>query len=174
MVKSDFIVFIMKKVIFAVLLLMPLTCFGQFLGVGYQTANFDKNQFAANVSFPYYFMNSKDKAIFLMNGGLDFTTSGPKISGLNIKPVSLAVTNTNMLVGGKSTLMLRLDAGYNFNFTHGNDGVILTPNLYADYSTFYLTAGYDYNAIHNEGQFFVRLGVGLTWGVMKSMFTGSR
>lgn len=146
--------------------------FAQFIGVGGQLAD-SKGQFSATLSAPYAVLGKEDNAFqFVLGTGMEYTTSGPKISGLNIKSLSIWMVSNNM----ESPLSygLRLDGGYNFNLTHGNNGVILSPNLYFDWSALYLSAGYDYNMSHKEGQFYVRIGIGITLGLLKKTGTKLR
>ena len=77
------------------------------------------------------------------------------------------ITTSKIFEDAPITAMIGTDAGYNFNFNHGHDGVILTPFLYLDYGIIYLKTGYDYNTFEDEGQFFVRLGVGVGPGFIK-------
>lgn len=142
--------------------------YAQFIGVAGQWANPDKGQFAATLSTPYAILGNEDNAFqFVLSSGMEYTTSGPKISGLNLKSLSVWMVSNNM--ESDFSYGVRLDGGYNFNLTHGHNGVILTPNLYFDWSAFYISAGYDYNVSHNEGQFFVRAGVGITLGLLKKI-----
>lgn len=159
----------MKKYIFIVLFLLPVACMGQVLGVAGQWTKFDgdnKFQFNASASVPY--MNSlEDRTCWILSGGVDYLSGSSTVSGLNVKPAQFAITSSNIFGMKKYTIMLGADAGYNFNFNHGNDGIILTPNIYMDYKMFYMKTGYDYNTFHNEGQFFVRLGMGVGVGFFK-------
>ena len=159
----------MKKIIFIFLLLIPVICSAQFLGIGTQWAsNPEKFQFTVISSTPYTVLTDDSNPFAVAFGsGLEYTTSGPKISGLYFKPVSFWFLSNNM--DSKSTFALKLDGGYNRNLTHGNNGFIVSPNLYIDWSAFYLSAGYDYNMSHKEGQFFVRIGVGVTLGLLKGL-----
>lgn len=157
-----------------IFLLIPLSCAGQLLGFSEQLSKFDgghKFQFNASAAFPYLnnFSNYKDNIRWALCGGVDYLSGSSTISGLNIKPVSFMATTSEIFEDTPLTLMAGADAGYNFNFTHGNDGVILTPFLYLDYNFIYLKAGYDYNTFENEGQFFVRLGVGIGAGFIKML-----
>jgi hypothetical protein len=45
----------------------------------------------------------------------------------------------------------------------------LSPNLYFDAYMCYVSAGYDYNTFNGRGQFYVRIGAGLTLGLLKSL-----
>ena len=141
--------------------------FAQFIGVAGQVAD-SKGQFAATLSAPYAVLGNEDHAFqFVLGTGMEYTTSGPKISGLNMKSLSIWMVSNNM--ESPVSYGLRLDGGYNFNLTHGNNGVILSPNLYFDWSALYLSAGYDYNISHKQGQFYVRIGVGVTLGLLKKI-----
>jgi hypothetical protein len=157
----------MKRIVFVFLLFIPSLCFAQFLGLGGQWT-VEKYQFTVVSSTPYKALLDNDSPVALAIGsGLEYTTSGPKISGLYVKPVSFWALTNNM--ENKNTFALKLDAGYNRNLTHGNNGFILSPNLYADWSIFYLSTGYDWNMTHGEGQFYIRLGVGVTLGFLKGL-----
>jgi len=153
----------MKRYVFIFLLIIPSACFAQFFGLGGQYAG-SKGQFTANLSMPYAVLGNDDNAFqFVLGSGLEYTTSGPKISGLYMKYVSVWLVSNNM--ESSASYGFRLDGGYNYNLTHGHNGVIASPNFYADFSAFYISAGYDYNMSHNEGQFFVRIGVGIYLGL---------
>ncbi len=168
----------MKYLIF-ILLLVPLTCVGQILGISSQLSKYDgghKFQFNVSGAFPYLSnLNSYDDNInWLFCGGIDYLSGSSTVSGLNIKPMSFMTTTKQIFEDTPFTVMLGVDAGYNFNFNHGNDGIILTPNLYLDYGVIYMKAGYDYNTFENEGQFFVRLGIGIGPGFIKKVFRNKR
>lgn len=165
------------KLLFVLALsLSPLLGKAQFLGAAWQTGSGNKDQFAASVSAPYWkmcrTMNDKmpfrDGVGYIIGGGVDYTTSGSKISGLNIKPIQLALI-PRITDNCPFTVALKADAGYNINLTHGNSGILVSPALYVDYKILYATVGYDYNTFHNEGQFNIRLGIGIPWGLIKSI-----
>ncbi|MFV0417551.1 MAG: hypothetical protein ACK5KT_02305 [Dysgonomonas sp.] len=157
----------MKRIIFIFLSLLPAFMYAQFIGVAGQVAD-SKGQFAATMSAPYKILGNDDHAFqFVLSSGMEYTTSGPKISGLNFKPISVWMVGNNM--ESPISYGLRLDGGYNFNLTHGQNGVIVTPNLYLDWSVFYVSAGYDYNISHKQSQFYVRMGVGITLGLLKKI-----
>jgi hypothetical protein len=166
----------MKSIIIICFLFFPGLCFAQFLGLGFQTGSGDNSQFAANITIPYggisrqlnHKLLTNNSIGFILGGGLDYTTSGAIVSGLNIKPFSLYLVPKS-LSSTSLTFSLRFDAGYNINLTtHGNSGIVVAPNFYADYKIFFLTAGYDYNTFHNEGQFNVRVGFGIPIGFIKA------
>ncbi|NDV69642.1 hypothetical protein [Dysgonomonas sp. 25] len=159
----------MKKYIFILLFFIPVAGFSQLVGVAGQWTKFEGDshfQFNASASFPYL-NNLGDKTCWMFGGGVDYLSGSTTVSGLNIKPAQFVITSANIFGVKSYTIMLGADAGYNFNFNHGNDGIILTPNIYMDYKIFYVKAGYDYNTSHNEGQFFVRAGLGLGVGFFK-------
>lgn len=159
----------MKKYLLVILLLLPLTCMGQILGMGGQWTRYEGGnrwQFNASASLPFY-NNIGENTCWLISSGVDYLSGSSTVSGLNIKPAQFAITSSDIFSVKKYTIMLGTDAGYNFNFNHGNNGIILTPNIYFDYKMFYVKAGYDYNIVHNEGQFFVRAGVGIGVGFFK-------
>jgi len=161
----------MKYLIF-ILLLMPLSCAGQLLGISGQLSKYDgdhKFQFNASAAFPYLNNFNKGSAStrWALCGGIDYLSGSSTISGLNIKPASFMITTSEIFEDTPFTAMIGADAGYNFNFNHGNDGVILTPHLYLDYKFIFLKAGYDYNTFEDEGQFFIRLGIGIGPGFIK-------
>jgi len=157
----------MKKIIICLFLLIPSAiCSAQSLGIGSQHVKKEKLQFSINSYVPFYQINDTSSPLILgLGSGFDYLSPGFKVSGLNVKPISLFLMKNNY---SAFTVGMKLDAGYNFGFGHGN-GVILTPSLYADASVYYISAGYDYNTHHNDGQFFVRIGVGLTLGFLKSL-----
>lgn len=159
----------MRKILCILLLFIPTCGFAQFIGIGSQWAsNPEKFQFSLVTYAPYIVLAGEEPVAFTLGGGLEYSTSGPKISGLQIKPVvfSLHVPNPKH----NKIFSFHLAGGYNQNFTHGNNGIIVSPSLYADWSAFYLSTGYEYNISHKEGQFFVRIGVGLTFGLFKDIF----
>ena len=156
----------MKRFIISLLLLFPVISFAQSLGFGSQHVKKEKLQLSINSYVPFYQINDTSSPFVLgLGSGFDYLSPGFKVSGLNVKPISLFLMKNNY---SAFTFGMKLDAGYNFGFGHGN-GIVLTPSIYADASVFYFSAGYDYNTHHNDGQFFVRVGVGLTLGLLKSL-----
>lgn len=160
------------KYLILVFLLIPLSCAGQLLGVAGQWSKFDgdsKFQFNASAAFPYLnnFNEGSSSTRWALCGGVDYLSGSSTISGLNIKPASFMITTSKIFEDTPITAMVGADAGYNFNFNHGHDGVILTPFLYLDCGIIFLKTGYDYNTFEDEGQFFVRLGVGVGPGFIK-------
>lgn len=166
-----------KKIQFIlVLLFLPLACSAQFLGIGAQYADAkDKGndiQFAANLSFPVW--HPKNKLNSYISSGIDYTGGSSPLSGLNIKPIQFTTFLSESLFNNHPyTILLSCDAGYLFNFRHGKDGVVLTPNLYVDYKCFFVKTGYDFNVTGGEHQFFVRAGVSFGMGTIK-MFPGTK
>lgn len=156
----------MKKLIALFFILLPVFCSAQSFGIGSQHVKKEKLQLSINSYVPFYQINSVSSPVVLgLGSGFDYLSPRFKVSGLNVKPISLFLMNNS---SSPFTFGMRLDAGYNFGFGRGN-GVILTPNLYADASVYYISAGYDYNIHHNRGQFYVRIGVGLTLGFLKDL-----
>lgn len=159
----------MKIFILVVILFLPITCMGQIFGLGVQTSkssNSYKLQFNTSISAPYY-NDINHNLCSIVSMGIDYVSGGSTVSGLNLKPIMFATTTPDILGGQKYTLMVGADTGYNINFQHGHSGIILTPNIYFDYKVFYIKVGYDYNTFHNEGQFFIKTGVGLGLGFFK-------
>lgn len=156
----------MRKLIISLLLILPTVSFAQSFGIGAQYIKKEKLQLSINSYVPFYQLNDSSSPFILgLGSGFDYLSPGFKVSGLNVKPISLFLMKNNY---SAFTVGLKMDAGYNWGFGHGN-GVVLTPSFYADASVFYLSAGYDYNIHHDSGQFFVRIGVGLTLGFLKSL-----
>jgi hypothetical protein len=159
----------MKKLLFILLLIAPITCMGQMLGVGAQWTEFEKIQFNATASYPYK-THLGDNFCWMLSGGVDYVGGSSTVSGLNVKPASFMITTSDFFALKPVTISLGCDAGYNFGFKrYVNDGIILSPNIYFDYKTFYIKAGYDYNTFENEGQFFVKFGIGLGQGFIKML-----
>lgn len=158
----------MKKIFLLLLLVLPEAIMAQMAGVGAQWSGFDRINFNATLSGPYK-INMGDKITWSLGGRLDYVSGNPKVSGLNIKPLSFDITTSDFFLIKPITITVGTDAGYNFNFRHGNDGIVLTPNIYLDYNFFYLKFGYDYNTFENEGNFFVRFGIGIGQGMLKKI-----
>ncbi len=157
----------MRKVFFVFFMLMPLMAFAQYLGVGAQFAQKDRLQLSVNSYIPQFVLNDKSAPfIFGIGGGTDYISpASSTVSGLNIKPASFFVITNNY---SPFTAAVKFDAGYNFGFGRGN-GIVLSPNLYFDAYMCYVSAGYDYNTFNGRGQFYVRIGAGLTLGLLKSL-----
>lgn len=162
----------MKKIkIIFILLLLPFACSAQFLGVGVQYADAkDKGndfQFVANVSYPvWHKINALNSYVA---SGLDYTGGSSPVAGLNIKPIQFtSYLSESLFNKNKFTVLVGCDAGYLFNFRHGKDGIVVTPNVYFDYSSFFIKTGYDFNVTGNEQQFFVRVGFCIGMGTIKS------
>lgn len=168
MTKKTFVIFLF--------LLLPIACSAQFIGVGAQYANAKEKgnaiQFAANVSYPYW--HKKNSLNTFISGGIDYTGGSSPVAGLNIKPISVTTFFSESLFNDHPfTVMLSADAGYLFNFRHGKNGVVLTPNLYLDYKCFFIKTGWDFNVTGGENQFFVRAGVCFGMGTIK-MFPNTK
>ena len=157
------------KILF-LFLLMPLFCSAQLLGVGAQYADAkDKGndfQFMANASFPVW--HKKNPFSSFVSSGIDYTGGSSPVAGLNVKPIQISSFLSESLFNNhNATILVGCDAGYLFNFKHGKDGIVVTPNIYFDYKGFFLKAGYDFNVTGNEQQFFVRLGANIGIGSFK-------
>lgn len=163
------------KIIFLSLLL-PLACSAQLIGVGVQYADAkDKGndfQFAANVSFPVW--HKKNILNTFVASGIDYTGGSSPVAGLNVKPLQFtSYLSESFFNDHPATLLVGCDVGYLFNFRHGKDGIIITPNVYFDYKGFFLKTGYDMNVTGDKQQFFVRLGLNFGIGTFK-MFAKTR
>ncbi len=160
----------------ALFVLLPLACSAQLIGISAQYADAKGRgndiQFAANASLPVW--HKKNPLNSFITSGIDYTGGSSPVSGLNIKPIQLTSFLSESLFNDHPfTLLVGCDAGYIFNFKHGKDGIVLTPNVYFDYKSFFVKTGYDINVTGNEQQFFVRLGVNFGVGTFK-MFTKTR
>lgn len=163
----------MKKIIILLFILLPLTCSAQFIGVGAQYADAKGKgndfQFAANISRPIPGINGKNPFNSFISAGLDYTGGSSPVAGLNIKPVQIScILSESLFNNNKPTFLVGCDAGYLFNFKHGKDGIVITPNIYADYKFFFVKAGYDFNVTGGKQQFFVRAGFCIGMGTIKS------
>lgn len=163
----------MKKITFILsFILLPVACFSQFLGIGAQYADAkDKGndfQFAANASYPVW--HKKNSLNSFISSGIDYTGGSSPVAGLNIKPIQLtSFLSESLFNNTKTTILVGCDAGYIFNFRHGKDGIVITPNIYFDYQSVFLKAGYDFNVTGNEQQFFLRAGFCFGMGTLKSL-----
>lgn len=151
--------------------MFSLTCSAQFIGAGVQYADAkDKGndfQFAANISYPMW--HKKNPLNSFISSGIDYTGGSSPVAGLNIKPIQLtSFLSESLFNNNNATILVGCDAGYLFNFKHGEDGIVITPNVYFDYKFFFLKAGYDFNVTGGEQQFFVRAGFSLGMGSIKS------
>lgn len=157
--------------IILLLLLFPLVGFAQFLGIGAQYADAKNKgndfQFAANASFPTW--HKKNPLNTFISSGIDYTGGSSPVAGLNLKPIQINSFITESLFNkNKATILIGCDAGYLFNFKHGKDGIVITPNVYFDYKFFFVKTGYDFNVTAGESQFFVRAGFCFGMGSIKS------
>ncbi len=151
------------------LLLLPFVGRAQFLGLGGQYASKSDGQFVTSFSFPT--IHPKNPLNCFISSGLEYTTSGgAEMAGLNLQPMQLSWFGTEKFFQKTPfTLLLNLDAGYLFDFRSGKkDGLVLTPNLYLDYKYYFLKTGYDCDVTNGRNQFFVRAGVCLGLGTLKS------
>ncbi len=155
-----------------ILLLLPVCLSAQFIGIGTQYADAEGKgnalQFAANVSYPVY--HKKNILNSYISSGIDYTGGSSPVAGLNIKPISVtSYLSESLFNNNKYTLMVGCDGGYLFNFKHGKDGVVVTPNIYFDYKSFFVKTGYDFNVTGGEKQFFVRVGFSVGMGALKML-----
>lgn len=163
------------KIVF-LFLLLPLASSAQLIGVGAQYADAKNKgndiQFAANASFPVW--HKKNALNSYIASGIDYTGGSSPVAGLNIKPIQFTSYISESLFNDHPfTILVGCDAGYLFNFKHGKDGIILSPNVYFDYKSFFVKTGYDFNVTGNKQQFFVRFGVNFGLGTFK-MFAKTR
>jgi len=158
------------KILF-LLLLFPLAGSAQLISVGAQYATPQEGgnaiQFAANAAFPVW--HKKNPLNSFISSGIDYTGGSTPVSGLNIKPLQFTSFLSESLFNSKSfTVLVGCDAGYLFNFRHGKDGIVITPNAYIDYKGFFLKTGYDFNVTGGEQQFFLRFGLNFGIGTFKN------
>jgi hypothetical protein len=162
----------MKKIkIILLFILLPMACSAQFLGVGLQYADAKGKgndfQFAAGASYPVW--HKKNPLNVFISSGIDYTGGSSPVAGLNVKPLQLtSFISESLFNENKVTILVNCDAGYLFNFKHGKDGIVITPNVYVDYKFFFVKSGYDFNVTGGEGQFFVRAGCCFGMGSIKS------
>lgn len=162
----------MKKILgIIIILLISTNCFSQFVGIGAQYADAKGKgnaiQFAANVSYPYF--HKKNPLNIFVAGGVDYTGGSSPVSGFNVKPIQInSFISESLFNNNKFTLLVGCDAGYIFNHRHGEDGIVITPNIYFDYKYFFVKSGYDMNVSKGERQFFVRAGISFGMGAIKS------
>ncbi|MDH6307628.1 hypothetical protein M2451_000077 [Dysgonomonas sp. PFB1-18] len=157
--------------IIALLLLLPLACSAQLIGIGAQYADAKGKgnaiQFAANASFPVW--HKKNPLNSYISSGIDYTGGSSPVAGLNIKPIQFTSFISESLFNDHPfTILVGCDAGYLFNFRHGKDGVVITPNAYFDYKGVFVKTGYDFNVTGGKQQFFVRLGFNFGIGTFKN------
>lgn len=161
--------------ILLVFMALPLASSAQFIGVGamYADAKHGNDiQFAANLSYPVW--HKKNSLNAFVSSGIDYTGGSSPVAGLNVKPIQAATFMSESLFNNHPfTILVGCDAGYLFNFKHGKDGIVLSPNVYADYKSFYVKTGYDFNVTGGEQQFFVKFGVSFGMGVIK-MFPNTK
>lgn len=156
------------KIIF-LFLLLPIASSAQLISVGAQYADAKGKgndfQFATNASFPVW---HKDALNSFIASGIDYTGGNSPVAGLNIKPIQFTSYLSESLFNDHPfTLLVGCDAGYLFNFRHGKDGIVISPNIYFDYKSFFLKTGYDMNVTGDKQQFFVRLGINFGIGTFK-------
>lgn len=163
-----------KSKILLLLLLLPVLCYGQLIGLGGQYSNGANGQFFASMAFPT--LHEKNKLNTFVSSGLEITTSGgAEMSGLNLKPIQIkSFLSEDLFNNNPFTILVGVDGGYLFDFRRGQkNGIVLTPNVYVDYKFFFVKAGYDFDVSNGRNQFFARAGVGIGLGVLK-MFTKTR
>lgn len=151
---------------FFLFLAFPVVTMAQFAGIGLQYTDANDIQFATSLSYPY--MMPDNKYAGYISGGIEYTGGSSPVAGLNIKPIQLSTAFSKSMFSKSYTLVLSCDAGYLFNFRHGKDGIVITPNLYIDYKSVYIKTGYDFNVTEGEHQFFIRAGLCFGWGTVKS------
>lgn len=161
----------MKRVfkLLFLILLTPLAAKAQFLGLAGQYTQKADGQFAASFSFPT--IHPKNPLNLFVSSGLDYTTSGgAEMAGLNLKPIEISWFGTERFFNKTPfTMLLNLDAGYLIDFRKGRENAfVLTPNLYIDYKYYFVKAGYDFDISNDRKQFFVRAGVCVGLGTLKS------
>lgn len=136
------------------------------LGAQYTDAN--DIQFAGSMSYPVFHKKNPFNSYIL--SGIDYTGGSSPVAGLNVKPIQITTFfSENLFNNYPYTILLSCDAGYLFNFKHGKDGVVITPNLYVDYKCFFMKTGFDFNVSEGEHQFFVRAGISFGMGVIKML-----
>jgi len=151
--------------------LLPIICSAQLIGFGAQYAGAEGKgnaiQFAANASFPVW--HKKNPLNTFIASGIDYTGGSSPVAGLNVKPLQFtSFISESLFNNNPATILIGCDAGYLFNFRHGKDGIVITPNAYFDYKGFFLKTGYDFNVTGGEQQFFVRFGINLGIGTFKN------
>lgn len=159
-----------KNVILFLFFISPLISFAQLASVGVQYADArgtgNNIQFAANASFPVW--HKKNMLNSFISSGIDYTGGSSPVAGLNIKPIQFTSFLSESLFNNHPyTILIGCDAGYIFNFKHGCNGVVISPNVYLDYKSFFLKTGYDFNVTAHKEQFFVRLGLNFGIGTFK-------
>jgi len=158
----------MKGFIFIFFSFIPASVFAQYIGLGYQYADFKTHQFVTTASVPLK-IPDKNGGFFLASG-LEYLSKGTPVSGLNFKALS---ASKSYEVGAKHGIWLiqpGLDSGYLFGMEHSKDGIVFSPNIHVDFNLlFHFRMGYDYNISTGNGQFFIRLAVGFGagWMIMK-------
>lgn len=150
---------------FLLFLVFPTISMAQFASIGLQYTDAKDIQFATSASYPYIMLS--DKSVSYISGGVEYTGGSSPVAGLNIKPLQLSTGFSKPMFSKNYTLILSCDGGYLFNFEHGKDGIVITPNLYIDYNSVYIKTGYDFNVTEGERQFFVRAGICFGWGSVK-------
>ena len=170
-----------KLKILILLLVIPVVCSAQLkktavriggmavkynLQLGAQYTDNNDIQFAGSMSYPVF--RKKNPLNSYISSGIDYTGGSSPVAGLNIKPIQLTTFFSESLFNNYPfTILLGCDAGYLFNFRHGKDGIVVTPNLYVDYKCFFVKTGYDFNVSEGERQFFVRAGITFGMGMIK-------
>lgn len=172
-----------KKILLFIFALVPFLCSAQAIkwaawtggmavkynvNLGVQYTDGHDIQFAGSASYPIF--RKKNALNTYVSSGIDYTGGSSPVSGLNIKPIQITTFFSESLFNDHPyTILLSCDAGYLFNFKHGKDGVVITPNIYVDYKCFFVKAGYDFNVTGGEQQFFVRAGISFGMGAIKML-----
>lgn len=170
-----------SKIFLFIFIFLPLTCSAQFLKpaiwtggmaikynlqLGAQYTDANDVQFAGSMSYPVF--RKKNPFNSYISSGIDYTGGSSPVAGLNIKPIQLTTFFSESLFNNHPyTILLGCDAGYLFNFRHGKDGIVITPNLYVDYKCFFAKIGFDFNVSEGEHQFFIRAGITFGMGMIK-------
>jgi hypothetical protein len=153
----------MKGIIFILFTVLSYAAYAQYVGAGYQYADFRHHQFVATAAFPWEIPS--DGTFLFLSSGLEYSTKGAPVSGLNLRTLSASIP---IVAERKSTWFIfqpGLDCGYLFGLNQAKDGVVVTPNFHIEYTGFFhLRTGYDYNVTEKQGQFFIRLAVGIGAG----------
>lgn len=160
----------MKYLLTILLATCCISSYGQLIGFGGQYSEKADGQFAFNIAHPTY-IDDNALNVFILSG-LEYTTPGAsKLSGLHLKPIQLSTYFSEyMFNNAPVTFTMGVDMGWLFDF-RGNhkSSLIVTPNLYLDYKMLFLKAGYDIDTLHGNHQFFIRAGIGFTFGFVKNI-----
>lgn len=162
----------LKKILLSIFLCMPSLAWAQLVGIGaeYSPPKNGANaiQFQMNLAFPTWTHVNPLNTVML--SGIDYSGGSSPVSGLNIKPFQFrSYITENLYNNHPYTILLGFDTGYLFNFRHGKDGLILTPNIHLEYKFYYINTGWDFNITGNRNQFYVKFGIGFGLGTFKTI-----